>query len=142
MTNDGWLTGLRELLAAFPDRETEPEIAATRGEVYRRELNALTDETWLYAVRECVRHERWFPTVAAILDYASDAPEPAKKALGPPPEFGDREAFRRGYEEVFKPALKAHGIDPDAAVGRFPEAKLEKAREQARQIVEESEVRG
>lgn len=123
MTNSGWLQGLKELLAAFPDREMAPEIAATRGEVYRRELNALTDETWLYAVGECVRHERWFPTVACILDYASDAPEPAKKALAAPAEFADREEFRRGFETIFKPALEAHGIDVNDVAKPMPGGK-------------------
>ena len=29
----------------------------------------MTDGQWRRAVREAIRNERWFPTVAALLDY-------------------------------------------------------------------------
>jgi hypothetical protein len=49
-------------------------VLTHRGKVYREALDGLTDESWLYAVREAVRCEKWFPSVAGLLDYANDAP--------------------------------------------------------------------
>lgn len=112
MTDAAWIKGMAELAAAFPAKDQDQAVMATRGQVYRRELGRLTDTSWRYAVSQAVQHERWFPTVAALLDYATDAPDELPKAgLLTQGEPVSREEFRRGFDEIFKPALEAHGID-------------------------------
>lgn len=112
MTNEAWIQGMKELAACLPDKEQEEAVLSLRGEVYRRELNALTDESWLYAVRQAVRNGEWYPTVAALLNYAMDAPDekPPATAYLPEPRAVSRDEFRKGFE-TFKRALEAHGID-------------------------------
>jgi hypothetical protein len=50
------------------------ESQRLRGNSMRRELDHLSGEQWLYAVRACIRGLNWFPTVRQILDYAEDCP--------------------------------------------------------------------
>lgn len=128
MTNEGWLKGLEELMAAFPDRDLPEEVLEKRGEIYRRELAGLTDEQWRFAVSEAIKSERWFPTVHSLLEFAESAGAPQRPVvglLGKGDGWGDREEFRRGFEEVFKPALRAHGIDVEAVAKVMPEEKAE-----------------
>lgn len=104
MTDEAWIRGWTELAATLPDKDQEPVVLGVRGQVYRRELGKLTDQSWLYAVSEAVRNERWFPTVACLLDYANDAPETRDaamlKAYVPTDQDRDKakEAARRGVE--------------------------------------------
>jgi hypothetical protein len=115
MTEQAWLKGMAELAASFPDRDEAPEVKAIRGQVYRRELARLTDETWLYAVRSAIQSEKWFPSVAALLDYANDAPEAPVKGLLPADTRTVEEKradFREGFER-FRSLFKEHMADLD-----------------------------
>ena len=71
MTEQAWLQGMRDLLAAFPDKDQDQSLMEHRGRVYRRELAALSDEEWLAAVSAALREEKWFPTIKALLDHAA-----------------------------------------------------------------------
>jgi hypothetical protein len=83
MQDGTWVKGMAELVVSFPAADQDQEVLRARGAVYRRELGSLTDEAWLYAVRESIRNERWFPTVAQLLDYAGRAPVMAPSAALP-----------------------------------------------------------
>lgn len=83
MRDETWVKGMAELVVSFPAPDQDPEVLRARGAVYRRELGSLTDDAWLYAVREAIRNETWFPTVAQLLDYAGRAPVAAPKAALP-----------------------------------------------------------
>lgn len=103
MTDAAWIEGMRQL-AFLPDPITDPEIKAERSALYRQELDELSDARWLYAARAAFRSERWFPTVAALFDYAT-AYRPDVAGLLPPPRSAeqleaDRESCRRGLELI------------------------------------------
>jgi hypothetical protein len=83
MQDGTWVKGMAELVVSFPAPDQDPEVLRARGAVYRRELGSLSDEAWLYAVREAIRNETWFPTVAQLLDYAGRAPVAAPRAALP-----------------------------------------------------------
>jgi hypothetical protein len=100
---------MRDLAVSFPSQDQDPEVLRVRGAVYLRELGSLTDEAWLYAVQEAIRNERWFPTVAALLEYASRAPQAPFRADRALPEdtrtpeeiqAEKRETAKRGLELV------------------------------------------
>src|ERR1700741_2138078 len=95
---------MKELAASFPDRDLPEAVLETRGDVYRRELGGLTDEAWLFAVREAIRNERWFPTVAALLEYSDSAgaPQPVAGLLEAPVRT---EEERERAREVAREAL-------------------------------------
>lgn len=112
MEDRAWVDGMAELLASFPSQDQDEAVLAKRGEVYRRELGSLTDEAWLYAVREAIRSERWFPTVAVLLEHARRAPAPTATMIPSDTRTVEekRADFRRGFEEQLRPALCEHGI--------------------------------
>lgn len=100
-----------------------------RGQVYRRELDGLADEAWFFAVREAIRNERWFPTVAALLEYAEAAGAPLAPVAGRIEEHRmtpeERAASARRGLELIREALKARGIDVDGApVQDMPAAEV------------------
>lgn len=149
MRDESWVEGMRELAATFPDRDLPEAVLATRGDVYRRELGGLSDEAWLFAVRESIRNERWFPTVATLLEYAEGAgsPQPVAGLLPPHrPTEEEREARRREAAAQLD-KIKAIPLPPTErprAAYRDPAAplvitdeKLDRARAQARQILAE-----
>jgi len=70
VTDRAWVEGFRELQLAYPNREQAVDEADGRSALYRRHLDDLTDEQWRHAVAEVIRAERWFPTVAALREYA------------------------------------------------------------------------
>ena len=118
MTDEAWIRGMGQLAACFPSAEESQERKAIRGQTYRQALNRLTDETWSYAVKAAIEHERWFPTVAALMDYANDAPAPEPKGLLPADTRSieeRREDFRRGFE-TFRKLFNEHVADLDALV--------------------------
>lgn len=106
MKDEQWIRGMSELAASFPDRDLPEQVLAVRGDVYRRELDHLDGDRWLFAVREAIRNERWFPTVAALLEYAESAGAPPVAGLLPPPrrteeeKERDRQAARAAIEEI------------------------------------------
>ena len=95
--------------------------------MYRQELDGLSDELWLAAVRIAVQRERWFPTVASLLQYASEAASMPKSAgLLPESTLTPEErsaALRRGIA-VFRAELNRLGVEaPEvlvAAMAREP----------------------
>src|SRR4030095_12131178 len=72
MTDKAFREGIAAMLVAFPDREKSPNELALRSQVYRRVLDHLTDEAFLYAVSEALRYERWFPVPSMLIDYSDD----------------------------------------------------------------------
>lgn len=127
MTDSGWAAGIAKLLVAFPDRDQSAGVLQARGQVYREHLEDLSDEAWFWAVSEAVKGERWFPTVAALRDYA-ESYTPAGYKLLPPARTeeqreADRAEARRGVEMI-REALKRL---PPAPVGLRPAEKREPA---------------
>lgn len=94
---------MAELVATLPSQEVGAVHAEVRGRIYREELSRLTDAQWSFAVREAIRRERWFPTVAALREYAAEYQVPTK-LLGPGRSDDqrdlDREEARRGLELI------------------------------------------
>lgn len=129
MNDIAWAKGMAELLT-LPDGGESPERRAIRGVTYRRELDGLSDELWLASVRMALQREKWFPSVATLLEFASEAATALPRWNQIPentmtPE--ERQAnIRRGLE-VFKSELKRLGIEaPDAfvaAISREPGAE-------------------
>jgi predicted anti-sigma-YlaC factor YlaD len=91
-------------------------VQALRGETYRAELGHLTDEAWEHAVRECLRCEDWFPTIATVLRYADEYQPPAQYL--PPHRRTEeekaeaREIAKRGLEQI-RAVMQARGLDVD-----------------------------
>jgi hypothetical protein len=104
MTEESWIRGMAEL-SMLPSKGTFPAQAQLLGQVYREELGHLTDEAWRFAVREAIRRDRWFPTVAALLEY-SDEHVSNTRLLGPARPDGqrdlDREEAKRGLKAILK----------------------------------------
>lgn len=120
MTDGAWLKGLGELLACLPAQDETPERKATRGTVYRQELDGLSDDLWLAAVRIAVQRDKWFPPIATLLQYASEAASaPSSKGYLPESTLTPEErsaAIRRGVD-VFRAELRRLGVpEPDALV--------------------------
>lgn len=116
MTDEGWLKGLGELVACLPAQDETPERKATRGTVYRQELDGLSDELWLAAVRIAVQRERWFPPIATLLQFASEAASmPRSRSAGYLPESTltpeERSAAIRRGVDVFRTELRRLGIE-------------------------------
>jgi hypothetical protein len=70
-----------ELLANLRDRDLTPAMLKVRGESYRRELDHLSDEAFDHAVKTAIRTLDWFPTVHQLLEFAAEAPQPARSLL-------------------------------------------------------------
>ena len=71
-----------------------PETAAIRSRCYRQDLNHLTDERWLYAVRQ-LRGGGWFPSVQEIECAAMSMPATAApRRLALPEDTRTREEKR------------------------------------------------
>jgi hypothetical protein len=103
MTEESWARGMADL-SVLPSatRGVPPE---TRGRIYRERLGHLSDGGWLYAVGQALDSEKWFPTVARLLELAAEfVPSPAAKLLGPARSDEvrdlDREEARRGVEMI------------------------------------------
>lgn len=85
-----------------------------RGNVFQREVSHLTDEVWAYAVSQALKCERWFPTPAAILEYAAEYEPPLDiagylPARTPHSIEEQRAEFRKGLS-TFRDELAKHGI--------------------------------
>lgn len=105
MRDRTWAEGMAALQkSGLPGWPTESQESAGRADLYRRHLDDLSDDAWIFAVREAITNERWFPTVAALRDYASSytsarafLPEPRRT---PEQVEADRKEARRGLELV------------------------------------------
>jgi hypothetical protein len=119
-----WARGMAELQkSGLPGWPTDPKESAMRAELYRRHLDDLGEDAWLHAVAEAVRHERWFPTVAALRDYAAGW-VPEFKLLPPPRRTEEqlieaREAARRGLVLVMA-AVAERGLPDGEPVKAMP----------------------
>jgi hypothetical protein len=147
MQDATWVRGIGDLAVSFPDRDQDPEVLEARGGVYRRELGSLSDEAWLYAVREAIRNERWFPTIAVLLDYAARAPIAAPSAALPddtrtPEEKREDakrllEVVRAAYEERVATLPPRPIVTTPPPGGReviASDERLDELRRQAREI--------
>ena len=80
MDDTAWVEGMADLVASLQDREMTPELQERRGELYRRELQGLSNHQWRWAVAEAIRTERWIPAVSVLLDLGHHAPPPVDKS--------------------------------------------------------------
>jgi hypothetical protein len=118
LNDEAWGRGMLALIVAFPARDEAPEVVSERGRIYREHLDDISDHAWAHAVRESIERERWFPTVAALRDYAASAP-PERKALPTPrsPEAvsESRETARQALKVglgTLESELSARGVLP------------------------------
>ena len=79
MTDRSWLMGWKQLQVCCREKDMTPEDEATKSRCYRDDLNHLSDERWLYAVRQ-LRGAGWFPSVQEIECAALSMPAPAVPA--------------------------------------------------------------
>jgi len=154
VTDEAWVRGFGDLVLAFPNREQSSQEAQSRAVVYRRHLDDLTDPQWKHAVAVVIRSERWFPTVAALRDYAETWTPPVAGYLGSAPRTEeqdtlDREAARKGLERI-KAAVteRLRDLPPMPALGELPAAprvvvahddRLEELRRQRDALLSEQE---
>jgi hypothetical protein len=119
MRDEAWVDGMRDLAVAFPTQDQDPNVLRARGAVYLRELGNLTDEAWLYAVREAIRNERWFPTVNVLLDYAARAPQPPSRTVLPDDTrtSEERRADAKRLLEQLRQAIGQDGADSEPTNG-------------------------
>ena len=115
MTDHAWDEGMGLLEANLRDRDLTPNMTAIRGATLRAALSHLTDEQWFNAVRRCIEVQDWFPTVRELLEHAAQAPSTRQPPAGLLPSDTRsieerRAAFKRGFDEEFKPQLCANGI--------------------------------
>lgn len=82
MTDAAFVQGMRDLAATLPSRDEDLKVKNARGQVYRRILDHLSDEAFLFAVELALKHERWFPAPATLISFA-DEYEPPRPALPP-----------------------------------------------------------
>jgi hypothetical protein len=122
MTDAAFARGMGQMAAVFQNREEDAAVKNTRGQVYRKVLDYLSDAEFLFAVEMALKYERWFPTPASLISFA-DEYEPPTLALpsGRSPEQleADREAargnIRSGAELVRAELVKRGLLAPDAA---------------------------
>ena len=101
MTETAWIEGMKELLM-LPSRDQEPITLEFLGKTYRKYLDCLTDRQWRHAVDETMRHDKWFPAVAALLERGDSCPAPVPRLqpwdhpVCPLCEGSGFEAFERG----------------------------------------------
>lgn len=136
LTDAQWRDGWEELKANLPSSDLTPELAARRGNSYRRELGYLTNEQWVHAVGVAVRTLRWFPVIAELLEFAREVPLPVAGLLPAAPARrvetpADVEEWRRGINaglEEVKRALAARGIDVERVGRPMPAAPAQRRR--------------
>jgi hypothetical protein len=116
MTDAAFRAGMKQMAAIFPDRDEDETVKATRGQVYRKVLDYLRDEEFLFAVEMALKYERWFPTPASLISFA-DEYEPPTLVLpsGRSPEQleAEREAARgniRSGTELVRAELVKRGL--------------------------------
>lgn len=108
MTDEAWVRGMGDLALAFSGRELPPDLLKAKGEVYRRHLDHLSDEEWLGAVKLTLRNERFFPSIAELVSYAS-------QVTGELPEAKAGEV----YDAILDAYSDGHQLSPDAVASRF-----------------------
>jgi hypothetical protein len=137
--------GMHRLCLGF-NREPSQDLMAVYQEAVGEQL---TDGQWVAAVRDVLAHERFFPSPAVLLDYASDAP--ARAALPPVRRTAeqveaDRAAARQGLELVRAAVAKSvpkaapkEAVRPmrDTTV-KASKARLDELERQRREITQEA----
>lgn len=148
ISDRAWVEGMAQLVACCSSADLTPEMAHVRGRCYREDLQDLTDDGWLRAVKRA-RQGKWFPAIDELREFAKEAVEVA--GFLPPARRtdeeaeADRQAAKRGLELC----RAAAGVDrdpvkpmPDAAAQAQPkdteveatEDRLALLRAQAEQI--------
>lgn len=82
ITDEAWADGMAQLVACCSSADLTPEMATVRGRCYRQDLAYLSDERWLYAVA-VARKQQWFPSIEALMQYATEMPPPPVAGLLP-----------------------------------------------------------
>lgn len=133
MTDAAFAKGMGLLSAVFPNLDEDPAVKNTRGMAYRKTLDHLSDEAFLFGVSLALKHEkRWFPTPAMLIDYADEyePPQPLLPSGRTPEQLeAEREAargnIRSGAELVRAELIRLRLLAPDAPE---PVADMPKAR--------------
>ncbi len=109
MTDEAWVLGIGDLVLAFSGADVPPDMLKAKGEVYRRHLDHLSDEDWLRAVAMAVRSEKWFPSIASLVEYAAPVgPQlPEAAAVAVYEEIAD--AFEDGFPMTAERVKEKHG---------------------------------
>jgi hypothetical protein len=132
MTDAAWVRGMGELVLGLARADETREKADARAQLYRRHLDDLTDEAWLYAVDGVMKTCTFFPTIAE-LRAAAETWRPESAGYLPPARrtdeerAADAEATRRGLEMV----RAAVGEDVGDPVKPMPSAKVERPAHEA-----------
>jgi hypothetical protein len=127
MTDAAWVRGMGELVLGLARAHETREKADARAQLYRRHLDDLSDEAWLYAVDGVMKTCTFFPTIAE-LRAAAETWRPESAGYLPPARrtdeerAADAEATRRGLEMV----RAAVGEDVGDPVKPMPAAKVER----------------
>lgn len=129
MTDAAWLRGMGELVLGLARQDESREKSDARARLYRKHLDDLNDEAWLYAVDGVMKTCTFFPTIAE-LRAAAESWRPEAAGFLPParrtPEeiAADAEATRRGLEMIRAAVGEAAGDPvkpmPAAGVGLQP----------------------
>lgn len=104
MTDGAFKAGMAQMAVTFPSSDEDASVKGARSQVYRRILDHLTDEAWLYAVEQALRHDRWFPAPAILLDYAEEYVP--KNALPEPRSLEELEQSREAARANVKAGLE------------------------------------
>lgn len=115
MTDKAFAAGMARLALLLSDRERDPKEIAARSRAYRQTCDFLGDEAWEYAVEETIRHEKWFPPIATLLDYANDwePPVPLLTERLPTPDER-RPALIEGVSQIREALISKGLLSPDA----------------------------
>lgn len=123
MRDSEWSKGWTELSIAYPPREEADEVAASRANLYRKHLDDVPPEAWLFAVTQAIRSDSWCPTIARLRDFVDAWRPPVLPALPPSEEEREeqRAASRKGLELVMEAVAERTGEPAAPAVAAPPE---------------------
>jgi len=101
MTNEAWVKGMATLAANLRDRDLTAEMVTLRGDSYRRRLDYLADDHWLYVVDQVVDRYDWFPTIHELLEVADEVGRRVT-ALVPAKSEAEREREREEAKATYR----------------------------------------
>ena len=123
MQDAQWARGWAELIVAYPQREEASEQGALRAALYRKHLDDLAPDAWLFGVEQVIRTETWFPTVAHLRACADAWRPPVLPALPmSEEEREDARAAARAGLAMLQAAFDAGAVGP---VRAMPEVRPE-----------------
>jgi hypothetical protein len=129
-----------ELVLGLARADETREKSDARAQLYRKHLDDLTDEAWLYAVDGVMKTCTFFPTIAE-LRAAAETWRPESAGFLPPARrtdeerAADAEATRRGLELI----RAAVGDSAGEVVKPMPDAAVEQPKREG--VVEATEDR-